>query len=507
MFDIFNICQKIKRILTVKTILLVWGVTFLFFGTRLINLNKFPIFSDEGIYIHWAKVARTDATWRFISLTDGKQPLQTWGTIAFLKLFPHDSLLAGRLFAVATGFVALIGVCTLLYYLFGKKAAFWGSFLYILTPYFLFYDRLALVDSGLNAGFIWIFFLSIVLIRSLRLDAALLFGIISGITMLAKSSAQLFVGLSAFAPILLYEKGGKQFIKKLINYFILYGIGVCIAIVIYNVQRLSPFLHFVAEKNKTFVMTPQEFLHTPFAYFTQNVLNVPLYIVWESGFVLPLLGIVGLFTLVKKNWGLAVYFILWLIIPYGAVSFFSKVLFPRYIIFLPTLFLIPAAYFLSRIDKQKGFLVFLIFLLPALYFNSTIMFDYKSIPFPPVDRGQYIEAWPSGWGAKEIVEYSREKSKEKPVILLAEGSFGMAGDVLDTLLKPGDVISIRGYWPLGLNDLTKNQKDLDKNYVFVVFAHPELFSKNFPEGLPLRLIKKYDKPGGKSALYLYELTK
>lgn len=124
MFDISAIYSFIKKRITVKDVLLLGFAKILFFITRLYNIKLLPIFNDEGIYIHWAKVAWHDASWRFISLTDGKQPLQTWGTIPFLKLFPNDALLAGRLFSVATGFVGIMGIFFLLYYLFGKKNCF-----------------------------------------------------------------------------------------------------------------------------------------------------------------------------------------------------------------------------------------------------------------------------------------------------------------------------------------------------------------------------------------------
>ena len=226
MFDIFAVITWIKKNLNKKDFFLIFLLIFFYFLTRLFNLDKFPIFSDEGIYIHWAKVAWHDASWRFISLTDGKQPLQTWGTIPFLKLFPDNALLAGRLFSVATGFVGLIGMFALLYYLFNKRTAIIGSFIYVFTPYFLFYDRMALVDSAVNAGFIWIFFLSILLIRTLRLDVALIFGLVTGLSLLAKSSARIFLALAALAPILLLEKylpAGRQVKKnasKFLNYYL-----------------------------------------------------------------------------------------------------------------------------------------------------------------------------------------------------------------------------------------------------------------------------------------------
>src|SRR5690606_35890955 len=126
-------------------VLFVIAIIILFFILRLTNLDKWPQFSDEGIYINWAKVAWKDASWRFISVTDGRQPLQTWATIPFLKLFSPNDLVAGRMFAVAAGFAGLIGMFSLLFYLWGKKAAYIGSLLYIFLPYFVFYERMALV--------------------------------------------------------------------------------------------------------------------------------------------------------------------------------------------------------------------------------------------------------------------------------------------------------------------------------------------------------------------------
>ena len=261
MFDIYKVFLFFKKNFNRKDILLGLLLLIVFFLSRIILLDKLPIFSDEGIYIHWARIAWHDASWRFISLTDGRQPLQTWGTIPFLKLFPNNLLFGGRMFSVAMGFVSLVGLFSLLFYLFGKKTAFWGMFLYIFTPFFLFYDRIALADSAVNAGFIWILFFSIITIKTLRLDLALFFGLTAGMAMLTKSSVRLFIMLSAFAPILIWnKKSGKNIISKTINYFILFILVFAIAIVLYNIQRLSPFMHYIEEKNNTFVMPFAEFI-------------------------------------------------------------------------------------------------------------------------------------------------------------------------------------------------------------------------------------------------------
>lgn len=504
MFDLSQVFKKIKKLFSGKDYLLIGLLIFSYFLTRLIKLDKFPIFSDEGIYIHWAKVAWHDASWRFISLTDGRQPLQTWGTIPFLKLFPENALLAGRLFSVTTGVIALSGIFSLLYYLFGKKTAFFGAFLYILTPYFLFYDRMALVDSAVNASFIWILFFSVLLVNYLRFDVAIIFGLTAGMSLLAKSSVKLFLGLSLFAPILFIFRNikKKDNFRKLLNFFVLYLIVIIFALVIYNVQRLSPYLHFVIEKNKTFIVPFEEYIKDPFILLLPNLKNIPVYLFWEMGFVLGLIGLIGWGKLAKEKLNLFIYLSLWIIGSFFAVASFARVLFPRYIIFLASSLLIMAAYFLSRLKNKRTFFVLIIlYLFSVSYFDYTILFDYKNVPFPDIDRGQYVEGWSAGWGMKEIVEYAREKSKEKPAVLIAEGNFGLAGDVLDTFIKPGDKIEIRAYWPLSVEDLLKNQSELNTKHVLVVLSH----HMEIPEGWPMELIKRYDKPNNKSVIYLLKL--
>lgn len=499
MFDIFAIIKFLKSKIGRVDVLFFIFLIFLFFITRLLNLELLPIFGDEGIYIRWAKTAWYDASWRFISLTDGKQPLQVWATIPLLKLFPNNAFLAGRLFSVFSGFFSLIGLFALLFYLFGKRAAFLGVIFYLFTPYFLFYDRMALTDSAVNAAFIWIFFFSVLLARSQRLDVSLIFGLVSGLCLLTKSSVRLFLALSGLAPVIL-----KKNFKKLINFYFLFLITVSISLVIYNIQRLSPFFHYISLKNKTFVMTWGEFIKAPFSFFFHNIKIIPYYSFSEMGYILGLIGIFGLFSLYKKNQKLAFYITLWIVLPYLLLSFFSKVIFPRYLIFFASLFLILAAYKVSSFkDKIKLITAMGIFFVSIIYFDYTILFTPKNIPFPEIDRGQYIEGITAGWGVKEIVQYARKKAKEKPVILLAEGNFGVIGDMLEVFINKDDKIMVKGYWPLNKKSLSENIKQLTDHYVFVVFSHRQ----SFPKDWPIKLIKRFDKPGLKTAYNLFALTR
>lgn len=501
MFDITTVIQFLRKNFKLRDFLIIFGIIALFFFTRTVNLHNFPIFSDEGIYIRWAKTAKQDPAWRFISLTDGRQPLQTWVTMVTLKAFPEDALVAGRLFAVIAGFAGLTGLFTLLFYLFGKKAAYIGAFLYIFTPYFLFYDRIALIDSAVNASCVWILFFSILLVKTLRLDVALLFGLLSGVALLSKSTAQLFIGLSLCAPIVTFRKRIQENISPLVNYVFLYGVVVTISFIIYNIQRLSPFFHYINEKNHTFILTFSEWIHNPFALFWSNIQTVPTYAFWEMGWILPFIAILGFIQLFKKNKNLTVYLLTWILVPYLVISFFNKIIFPRYLLFFASLFVIPAAYFLSQSkNKVLSFILVGFFFLSALFFDYPILFQAHKLLFPPVDRGQYVEGITAVWGADELVQMIRERSTDKPAIVLAEGDFGLVGDVLNSYLKPTDRIDVKGTWPLTLNDILKQQENLKDHHIFVVFSHTQVI----PQDYPLTLIKKFTKPSGDKVLYLFE---
>ncbi len=502
MFDYLSILGFIKRHFSARDILLLFFIILLFAATRLINLEAWPQFSDEGIYIRWAKVAWRDASWRFISVTDGRQPLQTWGTIPFLKIFWPNALLAGRMFSVTTGLVALSGTFTLLYYLWGKRAAFIGSFIYICMPYFVFYDRLALVDSAVNAGFVWIVFFSIWLARERRLDTALLFGLVGGITLLAKSSARLFLAVAATAPVLFLSSGISSLIQKSINYYLLIAVSISLSMLFYNVQRLSPFFHYVSQKNTTFVLTASEFLQNPFLVFPHNIKIIPQYVAWEAGFVIVIFSILGLIKLYKKDRNLFLYLMLFFLIPFFVIAFMAKVVFPRYLIFNATLLLITATYFFHEYKNKYTPYLLGFLLLTMTLFDYPFLFDPARASLPPVDRGQYVEGVTAVWGAKDLMNLMREKSQALPVLILAEGNFGLVGDVLDVYLQDGDRIEIRGLWPLDEKHLHEAQVDMTNGKdVYIVFSHRE----EFPPSWPMELVKKYEKPNSTKALYLYRL--
>ena len=92
-------------------------------------------------------------------------------------------------------------------------------------------------------------------------------------------------------------------------------------------------------------MPISEFIKNPFGVILPNLKIIPYYVFSELGWLTGFLGIIGLIALFKNNFGLGLYFSIWLLVPYLAIAGFSRVIFPRYLIFLATLLTIFTAYF------------------------------------------------------------------------------------------------------------------------------------------------------------------
>ncbi|KKU87267.1 MAG: Glycosyl transferase family 39, partial [Candidatus Gottesmanbacteria bacterium GW2011_GWA2_47_9] len=242
----------------------------LYLLTRLTNLTQLPVFTDEAIYIRWAQIGSQDANWRFISLTDGKQPLFTWLAMITVRIFP-DPLLAGRIVSVFAGLGTLVGIWLLAKEVFQKpRIAFFASVLYVLSPFALVYDRMALYDSLVAAFFVWNLYFAVLLVRRLRLDIALILGMSLGLGMLNKTSGFLSLYLLPTTLFLLdWQRSGLT--RRLLRWVGLVGLAAILSQMIYSVLRLSPLFHMVSQKDAVFVYSLREWINHPLIFFTGNI--------------------------------------------------------------------------------------------------------------------------------------------------------------------------------------------------------------------------------------------
>ncbi len=214
-----------------------FGFLIVFLAIRLTNLTILPVFADEAIYIRWSQTISNDLSWLFIPLTDGKQPIFMWFVALPLKII-QDPLFAARTASILAGLFSVIGIWLLAKELFSQKVAFLATTLYLVTPFILFYDRLAVPDGLLSAFGVWSLYFSILLIKRLKLKHTITLGLFLGLSWLTKSPGQFYFFLMPVA-ILLFDWRQKFIRSKLIRLIAFWIVAAGIGFVLYN---LHPYL-------------------------------------------------------------------------------------------------------------------------------------------------------------------------------------------------------------------------------------------------------------------------
>jgi hypothetical protein len=173
---------------------------------RLPALRALPVFGDEAIFLHLARLLRADpARDLWIPLQIAMAPVHIW-VLAIVLPVSADPVLAGRLFSVATG-VALVPALFLATSRIGaflspdpkepsagvRPAALWSAAILAASPFFVFADRMARVDS--------LFALEVTVVAAVSIDLSaaaamrrgvvargVLLGLCMGVTMLTRQA-------------------------------------------------------------------------------------------------------------------------------------------------------------------------------------------------------------------------------------------------------------------------------------------------------------------------------
>lgn len=457
-----------------KEILVILGIGIFYLILRTLFLSNLPIFTDEAIYIRWSQIGLHDASWRFISLTDGKQPLFTWVMMIFLK-FIHDPLLAGRLVSVFSGIFTLIGICLLTFELFKNRTiSLIAGFAYVIYPFAQVYDRMALMDGMVGTFAVWGLLFGIMLVRKLRLDIAYTLGFIIGGAALTKSNGFFSAYLLPFTLFLFNFKNG-NWKANLIKWVVFAGFAFAISQGLYSILRLSPFFHIISEKNGVFIYTFQEWINHPFNFFISNILvMIRQWLTYFNVFLIA--GTIGLFNrkFIRENLVLISYFL----VPFIIFALFAKILYPRYL-YPMTLSLIPLValgiYDLSEVVRQKfkiKFSLVLVLILISIYpIYSSAMFAINpvSAPIDQTDRDQYISTWPAGWGVKEAINFFEEQSQDKKIFVATQGTFGLMPASVEMYFYNNPNVTIKGYWPINdqiPSDVISASQKVDTYFLF-----------------------------------------
>jgi len=474
--------------------------------TRLIGIMSLPMFTDEAIYTRWAQIAHNDWDWIFISLTDGKQPLFIWADL-LIMYFVTDPLLAGRLVSVIAGFISMLGLYFAGDEIFkNKKVGLTASALYVLFPFALVYDRMALYDSMVTLFFIWGLFFTVRLIRGLSLVNAALLGITAGLGALNKTSGFLTIYLLPLG-LSLFDFAKKGWREKVMKFFLYAALAAGVMYTMYNALRVSPFFYIISQKNDTFIYPISEWLTHPFTYLLSNFnsvsnwtityVSIPIFIIALSAFFVRR-------TFIKEKIYLLITFLALLSIP----IIFGRVIFPRYLFFMTIPVVLLTSYAVVewslRLKNRYllGIAAIMIFL-PWIHADYKILTDFPRSPIPEADRNQYANMWPSGGGYRELVSFVEEKSKKQKIFVATEGTFGsLPTYTIEIYHGENKNVEKKGFYPIPKDipqELLEKAEDMPVYFVFNETQNP-------PETTwPIHLIEKYQKGVGDHYMRLYEV--
>lgn len=421
-------------------IILLFIIAIVYFVLRLPNLTLQPIFADEAIYVRWAQVMKAEPTLRFLPMSDGKTPLFMWIMIPFFKIF-SDPLFAGRFLSILSGFLTLLGVLFLGWKFFSKKAGIWAAFLISITPFMVFFDRMALVDSMLAAFSIWSLNLALLLIKYQRIDLAMVLGYILGGGFLVKPPG-VFSILTVPATLLVFNWRSGNLPKRLLKLFGLWAVAVFIAFVIINLLRLGPGFSGLGGRNSDYVFSPTKLLINPLDPFWPHLKDVADW--FMKYMTIPVTSVVlgGVsYAFWKKNL-VALTVLAWCLVPLVAEMLFLQTFTARYILFTIPPLLLLSGWLLSEVSNKLHLkrwifpsLVGVLLLPLALSFNLRLLADPASVPLPKNERRGYLEDWTAGYGFPQIAQYLMDQAQSGAIVVGTEGYFGTLPDGLQIYLE------------------------------------------------------------------------
>lgn len=490
-----------------KTTLFFWFlIIFVYLVTRVVNLKIIPIFTDEAIYSYWAQVALNDPQHRYISLEDGKQPLFIW-LAAIAQKIVQDPLVASRIVSVIAGLGSVLGIFLVAKNLFNEHIAKIASVLYVVMPFTLLYDRLAIYDSLLTMLGIYAIYFSIKMATNPSLGLAQLGGYAIGLATITKSSGIFFLYLLPFSLL----TSNKQFIRK--NFLTWIGLSLVTLLVsqaIYNSLRLSPLFYIIARKNMEFIRSPMEVLKDPFAHFGSNFTSI---ISWLFTYLSPplfLLFLVSIIIIIYKKNLKGLYLLVLIVAPFTAELLFNKVLYTRFVLFYFPYILILIAFCIYnihtkiRINVKLKYLLFIALLIIPSITSIQLITNPTSAKIPKSDSDQYLNSWPAGYGVEQVVNTLKSESATKTINVGTEGTFGLMPYALNIYFYQNPNINVHSFWPLNPEDLPLQLLEYSKsNKTYLIVYQTQLPIKN-PK---LKLVNSYRQGVGNSYLRLYEVVR
>ncbi len=405
----------------------------LYFVSRVAFLNSVPIFNDESTYLRVAAHQIKEPDHDFYSLRIGKEPLLPY-LFGISGEITGDYLIGGRLVSVFFGFLTFLGIFYFVKKVFGDKASIFAGTIYILSPYNLFFDRLALLDGAVSTISIWSLFLTYLLFKYKKWTYSIILGMVLALGVWIKATALFFVFLPLVSyPIFYFLDKSKKDEKNylFIQVLVPFVISIISYFILYSHPFYSEYKLIIAQYTYPF----SRIFTFPFGIWIDNLSSISQWLLlYPTPFVLIL---ALLFVIIKKGDLKNSYLIyLWFLLPFFYEVALGKTLTSRHVLLLTIPLIILAGAYLSKItNKIYLYTVLGIFILVSLFYNSVLYLSPQKLPEFYASRAkadliQYFYGFSSGYGVIGAVNYLKNLSKDQQIVVIVRNDFGNPEDAI-----------------------------------------------------------------------------
>ena len=403
----------------------------LYLGTKLWLVAKFPYNLDEGLVASFAQLG-LDPNQRLASLGVGIRPGLVWLTMGGMKLH-FSPLISIRLVAVGFGLIGLAAGTIAAYRYVSKTAAATFAVFALFTPFLFLHNAIGYRDSVIAGLMVAGFLLEIELARKPQLAIGLLLGVTFALDILVKDNGKAALYLLPLS-LVYFPFRSPQRVRLAGAWIANVVLALLIALAATLPMRLSTLYKNLHETQSSYhIIRPysQIFSHL-IVDFDQSWPAIRGELTSYLTYPVIVLAVIGLGLGLRRRPRFTALVAIWALVQLASVIWVAANVYARYLApTIPFIILLAAvgvdelvrlatAIFGAsrRVALTVAAAAFLA-LAPSLVFDTQLLFDPASAPFPPPDKFNFITGYVSGFGLNATVDELQRSANGKPIVVVA----------------------------------------------------------------------------------------
>lgn len=447
------------------------AIIVIYLITRFFNLELIPIFNDESTYIRYGMHEYKEPVFKAYSLLIGKEPLLPY-LFAVFGSASNNLLFGSRAVSVMFGLFTLLGLFLFTKEVMNKKVAVIVAMLYVLSPFNLFFDRLALLDSAINTIAIWSLYLTYLTLKNPKWVLGAALGFIVGIGLYIKTSAFFYLFLPATVLLISFiPKFQMSKDKKMLTQVI--GFSFLVSLLVFMPLFQSEYYGIHLELLNQYTYPLSSVFSFPVSNWIANFSNLSVWIIFYTTPFLFSAAVIGLFYLVKKP--KYFFIILWFILPLIYEVLYAKLFTSRHVLLLTVPLLVASGWGIYNLYLKNRIITYFLILgilTGTLFCNYFIWFNPEKVSsFLPMhvrgDADQYFHGFSSGYGVAEAIDYVKEQSEKGNTTVVIRRDHGNPEDAVVGYLSYQSNIRILLISDVGSFEKTISQQEINEPMYYV----------------------------------------